>query len=94
MIPYLVFTLIAVLLNLVIHGIVDGYKGIFEVLANTPLYMKREGTVSYNSLLWFLLTFYLGQRLETFSAHDGLLGLVADDRGYLHQGPLTRNVFT
>lgn len=57
-VPYLCFSLIAIVISLSLNGILYGSKGIHEVLSDIPLHLKREGAVVCNSPLWFLLSLF------------------------------------
>lgn len=67
LVPYFVFSLIAVILASIVYGCLDGIQGIQGVFQRIPVYVKREGAVDCNAPLWFLLSFFLVRVFFTFA---------------------------
>ena len=59
LIPYLVFSFIAVVIAGICHWILEGFNGLVSVIKEVPFYLKKEGAVICNAPLWFLLSLFL-----------------------------------
>lgn len=58
LIPYVVFSLIALVVFGLCHLFLEGNEGLANVLKDIPVYLKREGAIQCNSPLWFLLSLF------------------------------------
>ena len=58
LVPYLVFSAVAVILTALVYGCVQGMEGVLSVIRDVPVYLKREGAVICNSPLWFILSLF------------------------------------
>ena len=58
LVPYLVFSAVAVILTALVYGCVQGMEGVLSVIRDIPVYLKREGAVICNSPLWFILSLF------------------------------------
>ena len=69
LVPYVVFSAIAVIVAMIVRGCVSGMAGISDVIGKIPVYLKREGAVECNAPLWFLLSLFLVRVFFSF-AHN------------------------
>ncbi len=67
LIPYLVFSVLAIIIEIIVHGFIEGKPGISQIISDIPIYMKREGVVNCNAPLWFLVSFFLVRLFYAFS---------------------------
>ena len=67
LVPYVVFSVIAVIVAMIVRGCLSGVSGVLDTLYKIPVYLKREGAVECNAPLWFLLSFFLTRVFFTFS---------------------------
>ena len=67
LVPYAVFSALAVVVALIVRGCVSGMDGVTDVLRKIPVYLKREGAVECNAPLWFLLSLFLVRVFFSFA---------------------------
>ena len=58
LVPYIVFSITAVLIIGLIHWGLEGFDSFISVFKEVPIYLKREGAVICNAPLWFLLSLF------------------------------------
>ena len=66
-IPYLVFTLLAIVVGISLYGILAGIDGVRQFLAGIPVHLKREGAVEFNAPLWFIFSLFFVRIFYAFS---------------------------
>lgn len=69
LIPYVAFSVIAVLVAIIVRGCISGMPAVTAVFQDIPSYVKREGAVECNAPLWFLLTLFLVRTFQSFADH-------------------------
>lgn len=58
LVPYLVFSVIAIVITCIAHLVLEGNSGAISVIKDIPIHLKREGAVICNAPLWFLLSLF------------------------------------
>ena len=53
-VPYIVFSVLALIISILVHCCVEGTEGVPNMLTESMVHLKREGAILYNSALWFL----------------------------------------
>lgn len=67
LIPYIVFSLLAIIIGVILYGSVLGKEGIHRFVADLPIHLKREGAVEFNAPLWFLPSLFFVRVFFSFS---------------------------
>ena len=58
LVPYLCFSVLAIFLEVIIHGLLGNVAESKSIISEIPITLKREGAVSCNAPLWFLISLF------------------------------------
>ena len=67
LVPLLVFSAVAVVIECMVHGFLEGLSGVKSILHDIPSYLKREGCVASNAPLWFLFSLFFVRIFYAFA---------------------------
>lgn len=68
-VPFLAFSAFAIIIECMVHGLLEGLSGVKSTLYDIPSYLKREGCVAGNAPLWFLFSLFFVRVFYAFAIH-------------------------